>query len=279
MRAELIARIEQATGRQARIDGPISISLLPTVHVSAGGIGLAGVTGDSEDFSVESVSFGVSLLPLLSGKVALNTITIVKPVLVYAIDENGGSNWASAAPAQAEPDPSKPQSMEDLIANAGEAAPEQAAQDTLAALDRIVEVPYHYMRARLQHDAGDFAAAEKDWRLLRAIWAWQNDAPAVPADWPVSVPRVMPLMHPYDAALVLVLSAATEDCLTGGMAWDGRKERLDEAEALFKQVKRNYFGDKRAHFDLVDWIDLVEEIADKGGAAVDLPEPNFITAE
>ncbi len=148
-----------------------------------------------------------------------------------------------------------------------------------AALDRIVEVPYHYMRARLQHADGDFAAAEKDWRLLRAIWAWQHDAPAVPADWPVSVPRVMPLMHPYEGALVALLSSATQDCLTGGMAWDGRQQRLDEAKALFKQVKQDCFGGKRAHFDLENWIDLAEEVADKGGPAVELPEPNFITAE
>src|SRR3546814_12849074 len=45
----------------------------------------------------------------------------------------------------------------------------------LAALDRLVEVPYHYMRARFRHAAGDYAGAESDWRLLRAIWAWQRD--------------------------------------------------------------------------------------------------------
>ena len=97
VRAELIQRIEQATGRQARIDGPISISLLPTVHVAAGGIGLAGLTGGGEALKVDSVSFGVGLLPLLSGRVAINSVTIVKPELVYEIDESGHSNWQAAA--------------------------------------------------------------------------------------------------------------------------------------------------------------------------------------
>ena len=149
----------------------------------------------------------------------------------------------------------------------------------LAALDRLVEVPYHYMRARLSHSAGDYAAAEKDWRLLRAIWAWQNDAPAIPADWPVSVPRVMPLMHPYDGALVALLSAATEDLLHGNTAWDGRRERLDQARGLFAQAKQDCFGDKPAHFDLQAWIALVDDVDARGGGAVELPEPNFITAE
>ncbi|WP_193369633.1 C45 family autoproteolytic acyltransferase/hydolase [Pelagibius marinus] len=149
----------------------------------------------------------------------------------------------------------------------------------LAALDRLVEVPYHYMRARFNHDAGDYAAAEKDWRLLRAIWAWQNDAPAIPADWPVSVPRVMPLMNAYDGALVALLSTATEDLLQGNTAWDGRGERLDQARSLFAQVKQECFGDKPPHFDLAAWIDLVDEVDTKGGGRVELPEPNFITAE
>lgn len=149
----------------------------------------------------------------------------------------------------------------------------------LAAMDRLVEVPYHYMRARLHHVLGEDAAADKDWRLLRAIWAWQNDAPAVAADWPVSVPRVMPLMHPYDGALVALLSTATEDRLRGNTAWDGRAARLDEARALFRQVRRETFGDRPAHFDLENWIARVEEVADKGGGAVELPTPNFVTAE
>ncbi len=137
IRSELIARVEQATGRQARIDGPISISLLPTVHVSAGGIGLAGVTGSGEALKVDSVSFGVSLLPLISGRVAINSVTIVKPEIVYAIDKNGRSNWqAAAAPAsQQTAAGGEPKSMEDLIATSE--AQQAATQEALAAIDRI----------------------------------------------------------------------------------------------------------------------------------------------
>ena len=149
----------------------------------------------------------------------------------------------------------------------------------LAALDRLVEVPYHHMRARFRHAAGDYAGAEADWRLLRAIWAWQHDEPAVPASWPVSVPRVMPLMHPYEAALVALLSTVTEDLLHGATAWDGRTARLALARKLFKQVKAQYFGDKRAHFDLDLWFERLDAVEAKGGAAVELPDPIFTSAE
>ncbi len=136
VRSELIARIEQATGRQARIDGPISISLIPTVHVSAGGIGLAGVAGSGEALKVGSVSFGVDLLPLISGRVAINSVTIAKPELVFEIDKNGHSNWQAAAePAAQTAAGTQPKSMEDLIASSE--AQQAATQETLATLDRI----------------------------------------------------------------------------------------------------------------------------------------------
>ena len=135
VRNELIARVEQATGRKARIDGPISISLIPTVHVSAGGIGLAGVTGSGEALKVDSVSFGVSLLPLISGRVAINSVTIVKPEFVYEIDKNGHSNWQAATATGQPAAASQPKSMEDLIASSE--AQQAATQETLATLDRI----------------------------------------------------------------------------------------------------------------------------------------------
>jgi len=150
----------------------------------------------------------------------------------------------------------------------------------LAKADRLVEVPYHYMRARLHHQVGDYDAAAADWRLLRAIWAWQTEAREIAADWPVAAPRVMPLMHPYEAALVGLLSVVTDDLRHGDTGWRGRKARLDGAEKRFKQVKREVFGrGKRAHFDLENWIDLLGEVREKGGAAVELPEPNFVTVE
>src|SRR3546814_19838029 len=77
------------------------------------------------------------------------------------------------------------------------------------------------MRARFRHAAGDYAGAEDDWRLLRAIWAWQHDKAPIAATWPVSVPRVMPLMHSYAGALAGLLSPVTEDLLNGPTAWDG----------------------------------------------------------
>src|SRR3546814_10071326 len=95
------------------------------------------------------------------------------------------------------------------------------------------------MRARFRHAAGDYAGAEDDWRLLRAIWAWQHDEAPIAATWPVSVPRVMPLMHPYEGALAGLLSTVTEDLLHGSTAWDGRAARLATARKLLQPDRKS----------------------------------------
>ncbi len=128
VKAELIAQIEAATGRDVRIDGPVSISVLPSASLSAHGIGLAGVAGDSEAFSADSVSFGLSLVPLLSGNVVINAVTFERPHFLVAFDKTGGSNWTGPAAPQA-----NPQSIEGLI----EAAP--PATDSAGAAVTAVE--------------------------------------------------------------------------------------------------------------------------------------------
>src|SRR3546814_17048421 len=96
------------------------------------------------------------------------------------------------------------------------------------------------MRARFRHAAGDYAGAEDDWRLLRANWAWQHDEAPIAATWPVSVHRVMPLMHPYEGALAGLLSPVPEDHLHGPTARAGPAARLPPARHLVQQVKQAY---------------------------------------
>ncbi|MFO0996686.1 MAG: C45 family autoproteolytic acyltransferase/hydrolase [Alphaproteobacteria bacterium] len=150
----------------------------------------------------------------------------------------------------------------------------------LAAKDRVVEVPYHFMRARIRHDLGRYRSARQDWDLLRDIWAHQTRRPRIPAHWPVREPRVQPIMHEYEAALTLTLSVVTEDRARRNAAWSGRDKQLRAALNLLLRVKTESFGKgKPAHFDLVAWIDRVRALQGKGRAEVTLPDPNFVTAE
>ena len=120
----------------------MSISVLPTASLSAKGVGLAGLTGDSEAFSVDSVSFGLSLIPLLSGNVEINAVTIEKPRIVVAFDKNGQSNWTGGgkAPKDKQAAETKPKNIESLIeANPAAAPPaaDEPAADAFAALENL----------------------------------------------------------------------------------------------------------------------------------------------
>jgi hypothetical protein len=145
----------------------------------------------------------------------------------------------------------------------------------LAAADGVTEVPYHYMRARLRHEIRDLSGAKADWDLLCRLWM---DQKAPPSEGGTA--RHTPLMHPYEAALVLILSSTTEDLLTGPTGWPGRVERLAEARALLAQLADDTFGGGRqAHFDIAKWRKLAERIEREGARDVALPDENFITAE
>lgn len=132
IRTELAARIEAATGRATRIDGPVSFSVIPTAHLSAEGIGIAGLAGETEDFSVESVSFGLSLLPLITGNIEIHRVTITRPSVLIETDADGRTNWTSSA-AGGE---TTPGGIEDMIAT-NESQPDSTPQNTLAVLDRL----------------------------------------------------------------------------------------------------------------------------------------------
>jgi len=132
IRTELAARIEAATGRATRIDGPVSFGVIPTAHLAAEGIGIAGLAGDTEDFSVESVSFGLSLLPLITGNIEIHRVTITRPSVLVETDADGRTNWTDSDAAGE----TAPGSIEDMIAP-NEIQPEGRPQNTLAVLDRL----------------------------------------------------------------------------------------------------------------------------------------------
>jgi len=132
IRTELAARIEAATGRATRIDGPVSFGVIPTAHLSAEGIGIAGLAGETEDFSVESVSFGLSLLPLITGNIEIHRVTVTRPSILIETDADGRTNW-TGSDAVGE---TTPGSIEDMIAT-NEGRPGSTPQNTLVVLDRL----------------------------------------------------------------------------------------------------------------------------------------------
>jgi AsmA protein len=110
-KGELLAQIEKATGRKARIDGDFSFSLIPNVQFTAGKVSLANAPGAKppEMVSLDKLNVRVALLPLLHGAVEIDSFVLQKPVIHLSIDAQGRPNWQfKTQTAAAKPIPTQP---------------------------------------------------------------------------------------------------------------------------------------------------------------------------
>ncbi len=100
-KSELLAQVEKATGRKARIDGELSISLLPRVEFTAGKVSLGNVPGGKAPImlSLGRLDVRVAVFPLLSGTVVIDSFVLEKPVINLEIDRQGRPNWVFAPAA------------------------------------------------------------------------------------------------------------------------------------------------------------------------------------
>lgn len=94
-KGEIQARAKEATGRDLRIDGDISLSLLPVIAVSVEDVGFSNAPGATtpEMATIDRLDVALQILPLLSGEVAVDRFILEKPVINLEVDENGKPNW------------------------------------------------------------------------------------------------------------------------------------------------------------------------------------------
>jgi AsmA protein len=110
-KAEILSRVEAATGRAARIDGDFKLSVLPSLEFVAGKVSLANAPGQSppQMATLDKLTVKIAMLPLLHGAVVIDSFVLDKPVIALSVDKSGTPNWqfgktaASPAPAPAQP--------------------------------------------------------------------------------------------------------------------------------------------------------------------------------
>lgn len=123
----IVSQVKTATGRDLVIDGPISLSLLPTPTVSVTGVKFFNAPGSKNANMVEvkSVTVQPSLLALLRGSIEVSEVTLVEPKIVLEINAEGKPNWefapsvAEAKPAAAKPSTPRPLSLGRLTIDNG----------------------------------------------------------------------------------------------------------------------------------------------------------------
>ncbi len=103
---EIAAAVRDATGRELRIEGDISVSIVP-LSVSIGRIRLSNADGmpSPEMISVASIDARLALLPLIGGSVVVESLVVREPAIFLEVDENGRPNWVFEPAAPAEPAP------------------------------------------------------------------------------------------------------------------------------------------------------------------------------
>ncbi|MEQ8587591.1 MAG: AsmA family protein [Thalassobaculaceae bacterium] len=105
---EIQTAARDATGRELKIDGDLSLSILPSPTLSVADVSLANIEGGStpDMASLQSLDVSVALIPLLSGEIRVTSVTLVRPTILLETLADGRTNWTfdAAAPAEAASD-------------------------------------------------------------------------------------------------------------------------------------------------------------------------------
>ena len=124
---EIVAMVKKVTGRDLVLDGPISLSILPTPTVTLSGVKFFNVPGSKNPNMVEvkTVTVKPSVSALLTGSIEVSEVTLVDPKIVLEINAEGKPNWeftpsvAEAKPAAPKPASPKPLSLGRLTIDNG----------------------------------------------------------------------------------------------------------------------------------------------------------------
>lgn len=91
----MIAAVKEATGRELVIEGPLKLTVLPTLRISARQVHFANAVGakGAQMVDVRWVGITPSFWALLQGRIEVERLTLFRPTLVLETDAEGRPNW------------------------------------------------------------------------------------------------------------------------------------------------------------------------------------------
>jgi AsmA protein len=109
---EIASAVKKQTGRELSIQGELGVSVFPWVGLDVGTAELGNASGFDDVFArFDKAAVRVKLLPLLSKRIEMDTVTLQGFTLNLARNKEGASNWDDLAKAAEEPaqEPATPQ--------------------------------------------------------------------------------------------------------------------------------------------------------------------------
>jgi len=110
---EILAQVKKTTGRDLSIRDPLELAVFPALAVRLGGVSLGNAPGFGEQpfAQVEELDLRVAVLPILSGRLEVDTVVLRGLALNLARDAQGKSNWEDLASAEPAPEPQEPAAL------------------------------------------------------------------------------------------------------------------------------------------------------------------------
>ncbi len=93
---QIIEQAKSRAGYDVRIDGDISLSILPSPRLKIEGLSVAAPRGNETSLlSVKRADVSVHLFPMISGDISIDTVRIVSPDIKLQILPDGSNSWMS----------------------------------------------------------------------------------------------------------------------------------------------------------------------------------------
>lgn len=93
--AEVKKQVQTSTGRTLDIDGPVDLSIFPTVGFTANDVRLSNPQGfaGAPFLTARKITFAVALTPLFKGDIEVRRLILDQPVFTLLALKDGAANW------------------------------------------------------------------------------------------------------------------------------------------------------------------------------------------
>jgi len=117
-KTRLAAEVRAATGRDLTIDGDMHLAILPAPALSAIDVRFANIPGGTEPFMAEvrELRIRIALLPLIQGRIQVESVSLVAPRILLETLADGRHNWSLGSAAKVgEPGAAAAESSGDVL--------------------------------------------------------------------------------------------------------------------------------------------------------------------